>query len=971
MNELNLLNRLHDLPQPYDAEAVARGLAQWRATPHAPLANDPVGQRLLAALFGNSPYLSQIALDDPDYLAEILNQPPEAALDALFAATRQAAAEAERAADLFAPFRRAKARLALLTAVADIGGAWPLQTVTGALSDFAQLVLQLGTGQLLREAAAAGEIELPDAEGDPARGSGLAIIAMGKLGARELNYSSDIDLMIFFDQEVTRYVGRRTARDCFIRLVQQLVKLMQERTGDGYVFRTDLRLRPDPASTPVVMSMAAAEQYYESLGQNWERAALIKARCLAGDIPAGEAFLSRIGPFIWRKHLDFAAIEDIHSIKRQIHTHRGHGAVAVAGHDVKVGRGGIREIEFFAQTQQLIAGGRDRRLRVPPTIGALRALAETDRIDWSVVDTLTECYGFLRRLEHRIQMVADEQTQKLPDDEAGLARIAVFMGYPDRAAFDAAVRETLETVQRHYAVLFEQAPSLDGAAGSLVFTGTDDDPDTLETLRAYGFAEPSSVAATIRGWHHGRYRAMRSTRARELLTTLTPRLLNAFSRTAHPGDAFGRFDEFLAHLPAGIQLFSLFSAHPDLLDLVAEIMGTAPRLAEYLAHDPSRFDAMISGNFFAPTPPADALIAELEEMLRPARDFQDVLDWSRRWANDHKLRIGVALLRGATDGFVAGAAMADLAEAILKVITPRVEDEVAKVHGRVPGAGFAVVGLGRLGSREMTLESDLDLLFIYDDVEESSDGPKPLWVTQYFAKLAQRLIAALTVLTPEGQLFEVDMRLRPSGNAGPVAVGLSGFAQYQWTEAWTWEHMALTRARVVTGPDDLAQRIRDTIAKVLTRPRDAAKLKTDVADMRRRIAAAKGADNPWDVKTARGGLIDIEFVAQYLQLRFAAETPAVLDQNTAAALRKLAAAGCLDPDTAAELGQAYGFLAQMLALMRLVHSAKFDPALISPGLARVLARAGHLPDFATLSTDLAARQARTARQTDAILGLSS
>ncbi|MGQ3028952.1 MAG: bifunctional [glutamine synthetase] adenylyltransferase/[glutamine synthetase]-adenylyl-L-tyrosine phosphorylase, partial [Ferrovibrionaceae bacterium] len=318
MNDVNLLNRLHDLPRPYDAEAVARGLAQWRTTPQAALANDPAGEKLLAALFGNSPYLSQIALEDPDYLAEIVAEPPESSLARLFAATRADAASASRTADLFRPFRRAKARLALLTAVADIGGAWPLQAVTGALSDFAELVLQLGVAQLLREAAAAGEIELPDPANDPARGSGLAIIAMGKLGARELNYSSDIDLMIFFDQEVTRYTGRKTARDCFIRLVQQLVRLMQERTGDGYVFRTDLRLRPDPASTPVVISMAAAEHYYESLGQNWERAAMIKARCLAGDIPAGEAFLSRIGPFIWRKHLDFAAIEDIHSIKRQI-----------------------------------------------------------------------------------------------------------------------------------------------------------------------------------------------------------------------------------------------------------------------------------------------------------------------------------------------------------------------------------------------------------------------------------------------------------------------------------------------------------------------------------------------------------------------------------------------------------------------------------------------------------------------------
>jgi glutamate-ammonia-ligase adenylyltransferase len=441
--------------------------------------------------------------------------------------------------------RRARRRMALAVALADIGGAWPLEAVTAALTAFAETAIGAAVAHLLASAASTGEIALPYPD-DPARGSGFVVLGMGKLGARELNYSSDIDLILLFDDErlADSYTGKRSPQEFFVRLARDLVRLLEERTADGYVFRTDLRLRPDPGSTPPVLSMLAAETYYESTGQNWERAAMIKARPVAGDLAAGQRFLDLLRPFVWRKSLDFAAIQDIHSIKRQINAHRGGARIAVAGHNIKLGRGGIREIEFFAQTQQLIWGGREPALRTSRTCEALQALADSGHISADVPAKLIDAYRFLRTLEHRLQMAEDRQTHQLPSEPGKLAQIAKFMGFPDTDSFAATVLRVLRTVEDEYAGLFEEAPEL-GGGGALVFTGAEDHPDTLQTLTALGFREPSAVSAAVRAWHHGRYRAMRSTRARELLTEIMPALLGAFGKTVDPDGALMRFDEFL------------------------------------------------------------------------------------------------------------------------------------------------------------------------------------------------------------------------------------------------------------------------------------------------------------------------------------------------------------------------------------------------------------------------------------------
>ena len=907
---------------------------------------DPAGGALLDAVFGNSPFLSQSMSSEFAFARQIFEQGPDVAFERVLtelARTRQDQADQS---GVMREMRIAKRRCSLVVGLADIAGAWSLDRVCGALSQFADEALSVASANLLSSGAAAGEFTLADHD-DPERNSGLIVLGMGKLGAHELNYSSDIDLIVLFDPERITYTGRTTLQQCFVRLTRNLVKMMDERTADGYVFRTDLRLRPDPASTPVALSVLGAEAYYETTGQNWERAAMIKARPVAGDIEAGASFLETLRPFIWRKNLDFAAIQDIHSIKRQINAHRGGAEIAVAGHNVKLGRGGIREIEFFAQTQQLIWGGRDPALRVRGTCQALHALTRSNRLDTAVADRLETAYGFLRRLEHRLQMVDDHQIHDLPEADDRLEAIGIFMGFDNRAAFADALIGELRAVEQHYAVLFEESPNL-SEPGNLVFTGADEDPETLETLRRLGYRDPSVISARIRGWHHGRYNATRSARARELLTELAPTILNTLARTVQPDAAFVKFDDFLRALPAGVQVLSLFVSNPGLLDLVAEIMGSAPRLAEWLSRNPALLDGVLTQGFFDMPPGLEDLETELAEALNEARDYQDTLDVIRRWTNDRVFQLGAHMLHGATDPEKTGAPLSNIADAGLRALLPAVRREFSQQHGEVPGGGFAVIGLGKLGGREMTVESDLDLTFVYDAPDGASDGPKPLIPGLYFTRLSQRLIGAITAPTAEGKLFDVDMRLRPSGNAGPIATTLEGFLKYQRENAWTWEHMALTRARVIVADDGLAGRIEIAIRDVLTRERDAAKLVSDVADMRGRIAREHRSDDPWAIKHYRGGLVDIEFIAQYLQLRHAASHPEVLAANTTDALSQLADAGVLDRAIAGELVEAMHLWRKVQGVLRLSFGAEFNELSAPEGARAVLSRATGAGDFVEL-----------------------
>jgi len=934
-------------PEPFDLDRATRvkeALAEQGFAGSEPLLN---------AVFGNSAFLGRLALRETGALGEYFAAGPETVLNAAILLAR-ASARADSEAAAMKDLRTAKRRAALAIAMADIAGTWDVNKVTAELTRFADACVSGALRFLLRaEATRAGVPEVREED------CGLTVLAMGKYGAHELNYSSDIDLVAFYDAVKFPFTKRGDPRGAAVDIVRGLVKLLAETTGDGYVFRTDLRLRPDAGATQVAISTDAALDYYEAMGQNWERAAMIKARACAGDPQIGAQFLAGMRPFIWRRYLDFAAIEDIQSIKRQIHAHVGHGEIAVAGHNIKLGRGGIREIEFFAQTQQLILGGRHAGLRAPSTQAALDALVAEGRVEAPVGDELKRDYRYLRMLEHRLQMIEDQQTHTVPDSETGVAHVACFMGHDSAADFRSQLTRVLENVQGHYARLFESEPDLVSSQGNLVFTGVEEDPETLKTLAAMGFGEPNHVSAAIRGWHHGRIRAMRSQRARELLTKLLPAILKALAGTADPDVAFSQFDRFLSNLPSGVQLFSLFLARPQFLELMARIVGSAPRLATYLARNPAITDALLDADFLATLPSRAELDARFAAQMTGS--YEEMLDAARRFTREAIFRVGVQIVEGVTHAEAAGPALADIAECVIAGLLPIVEDELAAGAGRIPGAGFCVVAMGKLGGREMTASSDLDLVFVYEVPPgvDVSDGPRPLSPSQYFARLAQRLIAALTTATAAGPLYEVDMRLRPTGNKGPVAVSLESFAAYHASESWTWEHMALTRGRLVAGPRALQTRVGCEIRRRLTQAREAAAIIADARDMRLRMAETFPGRNAWDLKYAPGGLVDIEFIAQTLQLVHAPAQPDILNTNTVAAFYNLKAAGFLAPDDADTLVASAGLQHALTQVLRIALNETLKVEEATPGLKTLLTRAAEWNSFDQVEARLADLQART------------
>ena len=916
---------------------------------HAPVAE------VLTAIFQASPYLRGLIVRDKQRLLRLLDTPPGPHITALIESLHNDIAATSQFNDVMRLLRQFKAEVALLTALADLGGVWPVMTVTSKLTDAADAAVQSAVRFLFRLSADRGDWHPLDAS-KPEFASGYIVVGMGKYGAHELNYSSDIDLIVFYEAELSRVRDGLEQSSFYVRLTRDLVRLISERTADGYVFRTDLRLRPDAGATQIALTTEAAMHYYETVGQNWERAAFIKARAVAGDQSAGDAFLAELAPFVWRKYLDFAAIADVHAMKRQIHAFKRFGDIGVAGHDIKLGRGGIREIEFFVQTQQLIAGGRQKALRTPSTLSALQELVTHGWITQSVAQRLLEAYLYLRGIEHRIQMVADEQTHKLPTNPDELERFARFAGYADLSAFSASLIAVLETVQGHYARLFESSPELTTGASNMVFAGESDDPATLEALANLGYSQPSQVLQTVRSWHHGRYRSMRSPQARERLTQVQPVLIEALSQTVDPDQALANFDRFLADLPSGIQLFALLRTKPGLLQLIADIMGSAPRLARILSRRRRLFDAVLDPRAFGSQPSS----ADYENQLRAAipkdADLEQVLDTARIIGNEQSFLIGVRTLAGTMTAQDAGRAYAALADAMIRVLQSRIEADLAASHGTFPDSAAAIVAMGKLGGCEMTASSDLDIILIYDAAADAvtgtllSNGLKPLSAPQYYARLTQRLVVALSAHTAQGNLYDVDLRLRPSGQQGPLATSFASFVDYQNTAAWTWEHMALTRARVVSGPAQLRAKIESAIAAVLSKPRDRAAIAKDVHDMRLRIEAEKGTTDIWDLKQVRGGLVDLEFIAQYLQLVHASQSAAVLNTNTARAIAALGHFNALNEVDAQTLSDAANLLSNLTGLLRLMSDGPFDPATAPRGLKDQLSRAGQTPSFSALES---------------------
>jgi glutamate-ammonia-ligase adenylyltransferase len=836
--------------------------------------------------------------------------------------------------------RQCKEVVHLAIAAADLSGVLSQNATTAALSAFADASVEAALALACHS------------QNQPIEG--LFILAMGKHGAHELNYSSDIDLIALYDPEVFAPNHPRQQQHV-VKIVQILTSVLGERTPEGYVFRVDLRLRPDPNSTTAAVSTRFALGYYEAQGQTWERMAFIKARCVAGDRVAAERFLSAMSPFIWRRNLDYWALADIHAIKRQIHAHHRHGALTQAGFDAKLGRGGIREIEFFAQTQQLILGGRPEGqsigLRAASTRQALEGLVHFGSLKPATAQSLWADYCTLRLIEHRCQLIEDEQTHEVPEDPSARLRIARLSGVSDLATFDRLTAELRRRVHTEYARLFQAEDTLgkplEGAPkqASFVFTGVEPDPATVSTLRTLGFSAPERIIASVQDWHWGRVRAARTPRGRQILTLLTPHLLVAMSQTGEPDLAFQRFEDFIRELRAGAQALSLFLAQPKIMAETLASLTLAPRMALDLARQPALIDALLTPQFFTPVPkdPPDRVRLNLSEVAAASPDYESMLDRMRRAHREDLLRLNWQTLNGMLDVATAGRSFAELADATVSALMPGVIKAVEAKLGPMPGT-CAVLALGSFGGREMHAGSDLDLMLVYDAPEDAQMSGV------FFSRLMQRLISAVSAPTGEGKLYAVDMQLRPNGNAGPAAVRLSSYEAYYNREAWTWELMALTRMRPVWGPPDLCARISQIAEHAVTAAAEHPdKIRADIADMRRKLAQHRAAKSIWDFKLTAGGLVDIEFLAQQGQLL--SGRGSMMSPNTVHALKELAGHGYFTQDESETLIATHRLLTGLRQVLTIcLQDDAFDPAVASKGLFNRLFSVAKTSNLAGLET---------------------
>ena len=856
-----------------------------------------------------SPFLRHLCARHPDTVQRFRKDGGDAAL---------AMALAGIAADLPTAIRlrQIKQQLALVTALADLAGEWLLEKVMLTLSDFADSALDEAVSAAIRERS-------PDA--DPA---GFTIIGLGKHGSRELNYSSDLDPIFLYDPNTLPHRPREDVAEAAARIGRRVIELMQARDADGYVFRMDMRLRPHPEATPVALPVDAAISYYESAALPWERAAFIRARTAAGDKALGHEFLSAIQPFVWRASLDFGAIADIQEISRRIRDHHAQVQAFGPGWDIKRGRGGIREVEFHAQILQMIYGGRAPSLRAGATLDALKALETAGRIDSDVAEDLTVAYRMFRTVEHRLQMINDQQTHMIPRDGAAIDRVANLHCLADGAMLLDLMRSHVERTARHYDRLIETAQQDDHLpANRAMLEGR---------LHQMGFAD-CAAAERIEDWRSCKARALRSPSARRAFEAILPDFLSGIGASPDPGGALAHFDRFLHRLPSGAQFFTLLDANPPLVKLLVKLLGFAPSLAETLAVRPELIDGLLDASAFEPVPEVAQLSRELA-LDSGRNDYEALLDRVRRRVAERRFALGVQIVEGMFDPLEIAAAHSRLAEAAIAVLTQAATRVFEQAHGVVPGGRLLILGLGRLGGGALTPASDLDLIFLFSGRHDAeSNGPRPLGATAYFNRLAQRVVAALTVQTAQGALYEVDTRLRPSGAQGLLAVSTESFAQYQRESAWTWEHMALTRARLLHGEHEDRAQLDAIIAKTLNQPRDEARLVHDVVEMREEMAKHKKPAGSLDVKLVPGGLVDLEFVVHFHQLN----AGVAFDPRLPQAIIGLAASQLVE----ARLGTAHDLLTRLLICRRFLAADAAEPGDVPQSVAALVASACGFADW--------------------------
>ncbi|MDP2657410.1 MAG: bifunctional [glutamate--ammonia ligase]-adenylyl-L-tyrosine phosphorylase/[glutamate--ammonia-ligase] adenylyltransferase, partial [Candidatus Deferrimicrobium sp.] len=844
--------------------------------------------------------------------------------------------------ELKADLRRMKHREVARIAARDLSGVAPLPEVTEDLSRLASAALE-GAIRFSRRALdarlGAPVAFLPDGTRRLGR---FVVMGMGKLGALELNFSSDIDIVYLYetDQGETEGAARSVSlHEYFIRLGEAVTRIVSEATEDGFVFRVDLRLRPEGTRGELANSLRSAEIYYESWGQTWERAALIKACPVAGDLSLGEEFLRSVVPFVYRKYLDFTAIEEIKGMKDRINLATARSLRS--DRDVKLGLGGIREIEFFAQAHQLIYGGKEPKLRRRGTVETISDLSRMGIVTEEEREGLAAAYDFLRRLEHRIQAHRERQTHVLPQREEDLSRLARAMGLADPPALLSALDRHAAVVHGIYSRLFggarrEESPGIPAEIEALFLHGRAEE-DAPALLARLGFRDVEAAQRSLDVLRHGPPHVRIPQRARHYLDKIGPEILHRVAMSPDPDLALTHVERFLYAIGARTMFYALLYEKPKVIEALVRLFGSSRFLSGFLLRHPELLDTFLGTDLSALVKSKSDLRTGLADALTECDDFEQELDELRRFKNLETLRIGIHDMTGSLsleEGMFQLSALAEvlLSQALLLAIREvRRRFGVAMEAATGAEAFFCVLGMGKLGSEELSYHSDLDIIFLYSGPGESGK----LSNHEYFAKVAQRMISILTTSTREGLVYRLDTRLRPSGNAGPLVSSLEAFERYHAESAHLWERQALLKCRFVAGDRDFGKRVEEKIRGFIYErplPPNAAE---EIHRLRMRMEQELGRErgDRLNLKVGRGGVVDVEFAAQYLQLLHGGSHPAVRARGTLKALYELQRAGIVTLEQYKVLDEGYRFLRSLDVRLRLAHDASidsFDPQWLEP-----------------------------------------
>ena len=922
----------------------------WLSAPAALPLLLPVlsGSHFLAHLLAREPdRFRRAALDSP-----FLEQPKPK--PASLAELNSLLARVESQEQLMQELRRFKYDEFLRISARDLSGRAELPVVAAELSDLAEscleAALQAESRLLAREFGQPG-LANPEGRVSP----GFCVLGMGKLAGRELNFSSDIDLIYLTATDHGQTAGGAgpplDLHAYYTRLAENLTRALSLNTADGFVFRVDLRLRPEGRNGPIVNSLEAALGYYESWGQPWERAALAKARPVAGDLELGQRLLQELDPFLFRKFHDFGSLEDLKEMKLSIDRQAGALKSRTGpGYDCKLGRGGIREIEFFIQALLLTYGGKRPQIRALPTPEALDRLRSDRLLQTPEHEALLAAWKYLRTLEHRLQLKDERQLHQLPSSGRDLEILARHFGHLGPDAVDAFLRELqghTAAVSEIFQKLFydpEQALKAEGDPALLRLLDRELDRSALQAeLGRLGFAEPGAAAESLLALRDGPPNAYFSRRSRRTLESLAPLLLTEVVAAPDPDMALRLLERFLAGIGARSTFFMLLRENPELTKFLVRLFGTSEFLGNFFVLHPELLDDLISADALAERSP-DQLRAELQAGLKREGDFEGKLDALRRFQKIQVLRVGLADLAGKLDEEGVEASLTDLAELCLFAAYQIALEDVTRRYGRPEQeSGLLILGLGKLGGREMNYASDLDLIFVYAG-EGQTKGKRPISLHEFYIKAAQQLINVLTATTREGILYRIDARLRPSGSQGPLVVSLESFEHYHRKQAQLWEKQALTKARVMVDAAGISARVVQSIAGNIYGDNPAAALVPEMRRVRERMEKelAQETENRYDLKFGRGGQVDIEYLVQFLALRHGGKNPALREPQTLKALAALENAGILGAADRQVLEAAHRFYRRLENRLRIVSDrAAHQLPEAGPGLRRLARRLGY------------------------------